>query len=89
MRRVRVNVSGLVQGVFYRATCAERARELRLAGWIRNMSDGGVEAVFEGDPEAVEEAIAWCRRGPRSARVDSVEVVEEAPSGEHGFRVTA
>jgi acylphosphatase len=89
MRRARVKVSGRVQGVFYRATCAELARELRLAGWIRNTSDGGVEAVFEGDAEAVDQAIAWCRHGPRSARIDSVEVFEEAPSSEQGFRVTA
>jgi acylphosphatase len=89
MRRARVKVSGRVQGVFYRATCAERARSLGLAGWIRNTGDGGVEAVFEGAPEAVDEAIAWCRHGPRSARVDSIEVLEELPSGEQGFRVTA
>ncbi|MDP9329797.1 MAG: acylphosphatase [Actinomycetota bacterium] len=89
MRRARVKVSGQVQGVFYRATCAERACELGLGGWIRNTGDGGVEAVFEGAPEAVDAAIGWCRQGPRSARVDSIEVVEEVPSGEQGFRVTA
>ena len=88
MRRVRLNVSGRVQGVFYRATCARLARERGLAGSVRNRPDGAVEAVFEGRPDAVEEMIAWCRNGPELARVDEVEVVEEHPLGDTGFRVT-
>jgi acylphosphatase len=87
MRRVRVAVSGRVQGVFYRATCAERARALGLAGSVRNLPDGRVEAVFEGSPESVAEAIAWCRSGTRSSIVDRVEVIDETPLGETGFRV--
>ena len=78
-----------MQGVFYRATCAERARALGLSGWVRNTPEGTVEVVFEGDPEAVEAAISWCRRGPRGAAIAAVEVVDEPPIGEEGFRVTA
>jgi acylphosphatase len=65
MRRVHVEVSGRVQGVFYRATCAERARELGLGGWIRNSAGGGVEAEFEGDEQDVETIVAWCRSARR------------------------
>ena len=61
---------------------------LGLAGWVRNLPDGGVEAVVEGDPEAVEALVGWCRKGPRHARVDSVELTEEEPLGEAaGFEV--
>lgn len=88
MRRVRVRVSGKVQGVFFRATCAERARALHLSGWVRNARDGGVEAVFEGDPESVEAMLAWCRAGPPLARVEDVAVTDQAPRGGAGFRVT-
>lgn len=87
MRRTRVVVAGRVQGVFFRASCAERARALGLAGWVRNDPDGRVEAVFEGPEEAVETMIRWCHEGPPHARVDAVEIVEETPEGEAGFRV--
>ena len=85
---MRVLVSGCVQGVFYRATAASLAREAGLAGSIRNLPDGGVEAVFEGPDEAVDRLVAWCRHGPEHARVDDVEVSREAPAGETEFRVT-
>ncbi len=88
MRRVHVEVSGQVQGVFYRATCAEWARELGLGGWVRNSSSGGVEAEFEGDEQDVETIVEWCRIGPAMAWVDSVQVREEPPTGERAFRVT-
>jgi acylphosphatase len=88
VRRVRVLVSGRVQGVFYRASCAERARELGLAGWIRNTPAGGVEAAFEGTEAAVDEIVAWCRRGPSGARVDRIDVEDEDVVGETGFRIT-
>jgi acylphosphatase len=87
MRRVRVLVSGRVQGVFFRATCAERAAVLGLSGWIRNVEDGDVEAVFEGTDAAVEQILHWCREGPPLARVDRIDVVDETPTGESGFRV--
>ena len=88
MRRVHVEVSGRVQGVFYRAACAERARELGLGGWVRNDSRGGVEAEFEGDDASVDSIVDWCRAGPPTARVDGMEVRDEPLTGERTFVVT-
>jgi acylphosphatase len=85
--RVRVLVSGSVQGVFFRSTCAARAERAGLSGYVRNRPDGRVEAAFEGSPWAVRALVAWCSRGPSAARVEAVEVVDEAPSGERGFRI--
>ncbi|HXF36819.1 MAG TPA: acylphosphatase [Actinomycetota bacterium] len=87
MKRVRVVVSGRVQGVFYRATCAEHARRLGVAGWVRNLPDGRVEAAFEGPDAAVDAMVSWCGEGPPYARVEGVEVHAEDPRGEAGFRV--
>jgi acylphosphatase len=88
VRRVRVVVSGRVQGVFYRAECASHARALGLGGFVRNAPDGRVEAAFEGDPIAVERMIHWCAEGPPLARVEAVEVQDEPPEGDRDFRVT-
>src|SRR5262245_63393223 len=88
MRRVRVTVSGRVQGVFYRASCARLARDRGLAGSVRNRPDGRVEAVFEGPDGSVDEMVDWCRRGPDLARVDEVEMADEEPVGEGGLRVS-
>ena len=85
MRRVRVTVSGRVQGVFFRVTCAERAREAGVAGWVRNRSDGSVEAVFEGHDGDVAELVSWCREGPPMAGVTHVDEEELEPTGEQGF----
>ena len=87
MRCVRVRISGRVQGVFFRASCARRADELGLSGWVRNRPDGDLEAWFEGPDEAVEDIVAWCREGPPQARVDRVEVQAEPPRAETGFRI--
>ncbi|MGW0658002.1 acylphosphatase [Streptodolium elevatio] len=76
-RRVRVVVSGRVQGVFFRATCATEADDAGVSGWVRNRADGRVEAVFEGRPAAVAQMVAWMRHGPPEARVDAVAVTEE------------
>ena len=86
MRR-RILVSGRVQGVFYRDSCRRRAAELGVLGWVANRDDGRVEAVFEGDDEAVAAMIAWARHGPAHARVRTVEVSEEEPTGEQDFRI--
>ena len=80
-------VRGTVQGVAFRWYAKERARELGLAGWIRNLPDGSVEARFEGPVAAVDAFVAWLRRGPPAARVDDLEVSEEAPSGADRFEV--
>ena len=87
VRRVRVVVTGRVQGVFFRGTCARHARGLELSGWVRNRRDGAVEAAFEGADPAVESMVAWCREGPDLAVVDTVEVVEEPPAGEARFSI--
>jgi acylphosphatase len=80
MRR-RVVVRGRVQGVFFRDTTRRMAAERGVAGWVRNRPDGAVEAVFEGEPEAVESMVRFAHEGPRGADVESVEVVEEEPEG--------
>lgn len=78
---------GRVQGVFFRDSCARRARAVGVAGWVRNRSDGRVEAWFEGDPQAVENLVAWCRQGPPQASVTEVEVTEDSPAGLESFRI--
>jgi len=79
-RRVRVLVSGRVQGVAFRAYAQARARELGLAGWVRNLANRRVEACFDGAPERVEAMLAWCRdEGSPASRVTGVEVREETP----------
>lgn len=85
--RVRLRVRGLVQGVYFRAQMQEQAGLHGVAGWVRNLPDGSVEAVLEGDPPGVESVVSWARRGPPGARVDAVEAGAEEPAGEQGFRV--
>ena len=80
-------VSGRVQGVFFRDSVRRRAEAVGVAGWARNTEDGTVEAVFEGDRQAVDELVEFCRRGPSRAEVAAVEVVEEKPEGLSGFEV--
>jgi acylphosphatase len=72
--RVQLTIRGRVQGVFYRASAAYEAQNLGLTGWVRNCPDGSVEAVAEGDRNKIEDLIAWCRRGPKGARVETVEI---------------
>lgn len=85
--RARVVITGRVQGVFFRAETRETAESLGLSGWVRNVPDGSVEAVFEGERSRVREAVEWCRKGPPGARVDAIEVKMEEPAGETGFSV--
>ena len=85
MKRRRVLVAGRVQGVWFRDSMRREAERLALAGWVRNLPDGRLEAVFEGDDEAVERLTAWCNRGPSGARVTGVEERDEPPEGARGF----
>jgi len=85
--RKRVVVAGLVQGVFFRDSCRRAALEHRVAGWVRNLPDGTVEAVFEGEADRVERMVAWARRGPDRAVVEQVTVVDEQPEGLTSFRI--
>ena len=87
MKRARVVVSGVVQGVFFRTQTRDRARSLGVAGWIRNVPDGTVEAAFEGDDERVDSMVEWCRRGPSGANVEHVDVEWVEPEGEAGFSI--
>lgn len=75
--RVHVFISGKVQGVFFRSSTKEMANELGLSGWVRNLADGRVEAVFEGNNEAMKKMLEWCRKGPEHAKVTGVEVIAE------------
>jgi len=88
MIRRRVVVHGFVQGVFFRDTVRRHAVGAGVAGWARNNRDGTVEAVFEGEPDAVERLVDVCRRGPSGARVDRVEVLAEEPERLSGFSVS-
>jgi acylphosphatase len=83
----RAVVRGIVQGVAFRWYAKERARELGLVGWIRNLPDGRVEACFEGSKEAVDSFVEWLQHGPPAARVDGVDLEEEALSGAERFEV--
>lgn len=91
MAAVRVVISGRVQGVGYRAWTSAAARGFKLKGWVRNLKDGTVEAVFSGEESAVEEMLAACKKGPLLARVDNIEQFscEETPEGNFTARPTA
>ena len=82
--RVHLLVSGLVQGVAFRAYTVDEARRLRLAGWVRNLPDGRVEAEAEGEREALLSLVRWCHRGPPAARVDGVEITWRPHAGDLG-----
>jgi acylphosphatase len=86
--RRRVVVHGRVQGVFFRDETRRLAEWHGVAGWLRNATDGTVEAAFEGSPDLVANLVAYCREGPRGAAVERVEIYDEAPEGLRGFRVT-
>jgi acylphosphatase len=79
--RMHVVISGRVQGVFFRASTAEKADELGLTGWVKNTPDGSVEAVFEGEEGAVDEMLAWCHQGPPHAKVINVSATVEPFTG--------
>ena len=85
--RCRAIVSGRVQGVFYRDSCQQMARRLGVRGSVRNRHDGSVEVVAEGDRDAVDALLAWCREGPPRAIVTGLAITDEPPIGETSFRV--
>lgn len=89
MKRAHVIISGRVQGVFFRAHTRETAIALDLTGWVRNLFDGSVEAVFEGEDLNVQEMLEWCKKGPPHAIVKHIESTEEPCTGEfRDFRIT-
>lgn len=88
MKRVRVTVTGIVQGVFFRAKTRNEAIRYNVRGWVRNLPDGRVEAVFEGKPDDVDRIVDWCRLGPSHATVEHVEATEEPYTGTfHDFSI--
>lgn len=89
MKRVRLYISGRVQGVFFRAETQKTATGLQLNGWVRNMEDGRVEVLLEGEDSSMDRMVAWCHQGPPAARVDHVDVLEEPFTGTlSGFRIS-
>ena len=87
--RAHVFVSGRVQGVNFRWYTQQKAQELGLTGWVRNLWDGRVEAIFEGEKKVVQRAVDWCHVGAPSARVEDVQVSYEEPSGDFSrFRIS-
>ena len=87
MVRYRVLVSGRVQGVYFRDTCRQLALQRGVSGWVRNLPDGRVEAVFEGLADDVQQLVDWTRRGPRAAAVANVSVQAEPPEGLGAFQI--
>ena len=87
--RARVRVTGRVQGVWYRQSTASAAQDLGLAGWVRNLPDGSVEAVAEGPRTTVERLVAFMEEGPPHASVEHIDIAWEEPEGEHGFAITS
>jgi acylphosphatase len=84
MKRIHVYISGIVQGVFFRAATRRAAADFNLTGWVRNMDNGRVEAVLEGEDVEVDKMIAWCKVGPPAARVEKIVTAEEHYTG--GFQ---
>jgi acylphosphatase len=87
MIRKRVMVSGQVQGVFFRDSCRRIAGQQGITGWVRNLPDGRVEAVFEGDPDSVDRMVRWARHGPSQAQVTAVSVQDEPVEGLAAFEI--
>ena len=85
--RVRLTVHGRVQGVFFRDSCARVAASAGVKGWVRNLPDGSVQVVAEGERSDVNQLVEWCFEGPSRANVTRVELVDEQPAGEREFRV--
>jgi acylphosphatase len=87
VKRVHVLIKGKVQGVGFRASTRRRAKNLELAGWVKNLDSGEVEAVFEGSKESINEMLDWCKKGPSLAKVVDVKVEDEEPEVLESFEV--
>ena len=85
--RAHVFISGRVQGVFFRANTRDQAQKRDVDGWVKNLEDGRVEAVFEGESETVQSMVEWCHEGSPAAEVREVSVSEEEPKGLEGFEI--
>lgn len=87
MKRLRIRVSGKVQGVFYRASTQAKAKELGLNGWVKNEQDGSVLIEAEGEDQKLQRLVDWCQIGPGAAQVEQVDAEEVQPQGSSGFEV--
>lgn len=87
MKRLRIHVTGKVQGVFYRASAQAKAKELGLNGWVRNEADGSVLIEAEGQDQKLDKLVAWCQQGPGAAQVEGVHTEEIVPEGVNSFEV--
>jgi len=81
--RLHIVIEGIVQGVFFRVSTIEESSKLGLTGWVKNCTDGRVEAVFEGETDKIEQIVEWCKKGPPGAVVRNVETVWEQATGEY------
>ena len=86
---VHIKITGLVQGVYFRAWTAAQAEKRGLSGWVRNRRDGSVEALFHGAADEVAAMIDACRQGPRDARVEAIEIIQEGGAAPSGFEIQA
>jgi len=87
MKRKHVFISGRVQGVFFRASTRDMAKKVGVTGWVKNLSDGRVEAVFEGEEDEVDRMVDFCRKGPSRAIVEDIEVLNEESKGLRSFEI--
>lgn len=87
MKRLRIHVSGKVQGVFYRASTQAKAKELGLNGWVKNEEDGSVLIEAEGEEQKLDKLVEWCHQGPGAAQVEGVNTEEVQPEGINGFEM--
>lgn len=86
--QAHVLISGKVQGVFFRSNTEDKVKELGLNGWVKNLPDGRVEAVFEGEEKVVNEMVEWCKKGPRFSHVRRIDVEFDKASNEfHNFEI--
>ena len=83
-----IKIHGLVQGVFFRKSTHQKAIELRISGYVRNCEDGSVEVFAEGDEETLKQFIEWCRKGPRGANVERIDIHERPLKNSQGFIIT-
>ena len=87
-KNLHVFISGRVQGVWFRANTKQKAEQLGITGWVRNTSDGRVEAIFEGEENHIKEMLEWCHHGPPLAKINNVEIIEQNPTnGFNGFSI--
>jgi len=82
MERVKLKIKGRVQGVFFRASTKQTADDLGVKGWVKNLSDGTVETLAEGESQEIEEFIAWCKKGPDNANVTDIDIENQNATGE-------